>query len=99
MSRDVCGCYRFFFGLPQKRLASTLKIIPAKVDMDVARMDMPVMAEGFAEPYWLRYARIDTGISCKEEIFKIKKVHISAEAAVQRLPSLFLVSVERDREA
>ena len=36
-----------------------------------------IIPAGFTLPYWLLYAIIFTGISCNEEIFKIKNVHIS----------------------
>ena len=43
----------------------------------VAASAGPTMAVGCTLPYWLRYAITLTGISCREEIFKIRKVHIS----------------------
>lgn len=38
------------------------------------------MADGFTLPYCCLYAIIFRGISCKEEILMIRKVHISSEA-------------------
>lgn len=43
----------------------------------VATMAGPTTAVGFPLPYWLLYAMILTGISCREEILIIKNVHIS----------------------
>ena len=47
------------------------------VDDSVAIIPGTITAVGFTLPYWLRYAIMDTGINCKEEIFRIKNVHIS----------------------
>lgn len=38
------------------------------------------IAVGFTLPYWLRNTIILTGISCREDIFKIKNIHISLVA-------------------
>ncbi len=38
------------------------------------------MPAGLTLPYWLLYAIILTGISCNDEIFKTRNVHISREA-------------------
>ncbi len=43
----------------------------------IAAIAGPTMAVGFTLPYWLRYAIIFIGISCSDEIFNIKNVHIS----------------------
>ena len=57
-----------------------LTIIP--ILMQVAIMAGIMIAAGFTLPYWLRYASIFTGISCRDEMFKIKKVHISLLATL-----------------
>lgn len=41
-----------------------------------------IIPAGFTLPYCCRYAIILTGISCKEEIFKIRNVHISLLATL-----------------
>ena len=51
--------------------------IPVTVLMVVATMAGPMTAMGSTLPYWLRYAMIFTGISCSEEIFNMRKSHIS----------------------
>ena len=43
----------------------------------VAIMAGAIMIAGFTLPYWVRYAIMLTGISCKEEILRIRNVHIS----------------------
>ena len=52
----------------------------ASVEKEVAAMAGPTIAVGFTLPYWLRYAMILTGISCKDEIFRMRKSHISSLA-------------------
>ena len=44
---------------------------------NVATIAGAIIPAGFTLPYWLLYAIIFTGINCREEIFKIKNVHIS----------------------
>ena len=41
-----------------------------------------IIPAGLTLPYWLRYAIIFTGISCSEEIFITRKVHISLLAVL-----------------
>ena len=57
--------------------------------MSVVMIAGPMIAEGFALPYCWRYAIMLIGISCKEEILIIKKVHISSLAVLGRLPDWF----------
>lgn len=45
----------------------------------VAIIEGTTMAVGFTEPYCARYAIMFTGINCRDEIFIIRKVHISFE--------------------
>ena len=45
-----------------------------------------ITAVGFTLPYWLLYAIIDTGISCRDEIFRIRKEHISLLAVCGDFP-------------
>ena len=45
-----------------------------------------MLPAGFTLPYCCRSAIILTGINCKEEIFKIKNVHISLLAILSRFP-------------
>ena len=44
---------------------------------NVATIAGAITAAGLALPYWLRYAIIFTGMSCSDEIFITRKVHIS----------------------
>ena len=67
------GQFAFFSITLQKMTAATVLAM-------VATMPGPTTAAGFPLPYWLRYAIMFTGISCNEDIFKIKKVHISFDA-------------------
>lgn len=53
---------------------------------NVATIAGAIIPAGFTLPYWLLYAIIFTGINCKEEIFKIKNVHISLLAPAFALP-------------
>lgn len=46
----------------------------------VATSPAPTITVGFTLPYWLRYAMMLIGISCREEMFMIKNVHISSLA-------------------
>jgi len=52
----------------------------ANVEILVAMMAGPTIAAGLTAPYWLRYAMIFTGISCREEILMIRKSHIASVA-------------------
>lgn len=49
----------------------------ARVLKEVAIIPAPTIEAGFTLPYWLRYAITFMGISWSEEIFRIKKEHIS----------------------
>ena len=53
---------------------------------NVATIAGAIIPAGFTLPYWLLYAIIFTGINCREEIFKIKNVHISLLAILSRFP-------------
>ena len=54
----------FSIHLQNKTAATVLAAVAASAG--------PTMAVGCTLPYWLRYAITLTGISCREEIFKIK---------------------------
>ena len=56
---------------------------------NVATIAGAITAVGFTLPYCCLYTIIFTGISCKEEIFKIRKSHISFDA----VRSFFLMPV------
>lgn len=64
------------------------KIIATNVEVSVAIIPGTITAVGFTLPYWLRYAIMDTGISCREDMFIIKKVHISLLAVTGGFPVL-----------
>ena len=53
------------------------KKMAARLLAAVAKIAGPKIIEGLTLPYWLLYAIRLTGISCKEEIFRTRKVHIS----------------------
>ena len=72
--------------------ASLQKIIPAAVDIDVAIIAGHIIAAGLAEPYWLRYAIIFTGISWIDEIFITRNAHIASLA----LSGCSVLSSDRD---
>ena len=59
---------------------------------NVATIAGAIIPAGFTLPYWLLYAIIFTGINCREEIFKIKNVHISLLAIRSRFPTIPLPS-------
>ncbi len=54
--------------------------IPTIVLIDVAISVGPTIAVGSTLPYWLLYAIIFMGISCRDEMFITKNVHISSLA-------------------
>lgn len=64
-------------------LSFTLQYTTAvNVLINVATIAGAIIPAGFTLPYCCRYAIILTGISCKEEIFKIRNVHISLLATL-----------------
>ena len=63
---------------PLRLLSFPLQYTAATIVLTVvATIAGAMIPAGFTLPYWLLYAIILTGISCREEIFKIKNVHIS----------------------
>ena len=52
----------------------------AAVLKNVAAIAGAITAVGFTLPYCCRYTIIFTGINCNDEIFRIRKLHISFEA-------------------
>ena len=73
MSRPFFGQFALFSMPLQKTIAAAVLI-------SVAATAGPTIAAGFPLPYWLRYAMILTGISCREDMLMIKNVHISFDA-------------------
>ena len=69
---DSLSDWYFFFRsiILQNRIA-------APVLTAVAAIPGPRIAPGSTLPYCVRYAMMFTGISCREEMFRIRKVHIS----------------------
>lgn len=66
---------------PLRFLPSALQnTTAAAVLINVATIAGAITAVGFTLPYCCLYTIILTGISCREEIFKIRKSHISFEA-------------------
>ena len=72
--------YYSFFVSFQQRFFNLQKIIAAAVLHIVAISPGPTTAAGLTLPYWLRYAMILTGISCRDEMLTIRNVHISSVA-------------------
>ena len=56
------------------------KRIPTIVEQKVATMAGATIAVGFTLPYWLRNTMMLTGISCKDEMLRIRNIHISLVA-------------------
>ena len=50
---------------------------PTAVLIRVATMAGPTIPVGFTLPYWLRKAMTFTGINWREEIFKMRKLHMA----------------------
>lgn len=71
--KDICHGYLLFCRLPKNRQNT----IAAAVLTKVARIAGAITAAGLALPYWVRYTIIFTGMSCRDEVFKIRNVHIS----------------------
>ena len=69
--------YKKFFTIHQCFSINLQKKAAKMVLMTVATIAGPTISAGFTLPYWLRYAIILTGISCRDDMFKIRNVHIS----------------------
>jgi len=52
-------------------------IIAVPVLIAVATIPAPTIAVGSTLPYWLRKAMTFTGINWREEIFKMRKLHMA----------------------